>query len=331
MPFRIDVRQRRARDGQRDGNARANRRARRLIRTRARARRLRAGASSRRPYHASRAMSVSRVPSPRAPSFATFRDFANQRSRRSVRSPRVASSTEDAPDADVVADGVVLDACARFAWTWLVFGYAVPSALAARTLGDGADASTSLAAIAATCETVKAAAATVIVLDADEGVMARAKRASGVAMVREGCAYGVGAAVAARAVDGASGAVFGSADAVAERTDVSTLVASGSGAATAFGAFAAACVAAPFLEELFFRGFLLEQIEARTRSRAMAIAVSSVVFASAHFSIRDFASLTTCGVAFALAKTGPGGLGASFAAHALFNASVLIERAATSS
>ena len=275
-------------------------------------------------------MSIARAPSPCTSSFATFHVTTNQRSRRSHRSPRVASTPEDAPEDAAVADGAVLDACARFAWTWLVFGYAAPSALA-RGLGADADASTSLAAIAVTCETLKAVATTVIVRDADEGMIARATASDGVAAVRDGCAYGVVASTAARAADGASGFVFGSADAVAERMDVSTLVASGSGTLTAFGAFAAACVAAPFLEELFFRGFLLEQIEARTRSRAMAIAVSSVVFAAAHFSIRDFASLMTCGVAFALAKSGPGGLGASFAAHALFNASVLLERAATSS
>jgi hypothetical protein len=110
--------------------------------------------------------------------------------------------------------------------------------------------------------------------------------------------------------------------------DATTAHDAANGPACAMSDVGASCVVAPALEELFFRGFLCEDIRRRTSNAALAIGVSSAIFALAHFSLPDVPSLFACGVVFALASQSRGGVRSAFVAHALFNSSVLIERAA---
>ena len=141
-----------------------------------------------------------------------------------------------------------------------------------------------------------------------------------------GAAFGGVAGVLARAVDGLV-STTSTVDAVAAADAPTSLIAH-AGPFAASCAVVASCVVAPALEELFFRGFLCEDIRRRTSNAALAIGVSSAIFALAHFSLPDVPSLFACGVVFALASQSRGGVRSAFVAHALFNSSVLIERAA---
>lgn len=78
-------------------------------------------------------------------------------------------------------------------------------------------------------------------------------------------------------------------------------------------------VVAPLVEELFFRGLLLDAIRARW-STAAAVAGSSVVFGATHFQPLQFPALTLAGAVFAVAAVRTGRLGAAVAVHAGFNA-----------
>jgi len=78
-------------------------------------------------------------------------------------------------------------------------------------------------------------------------------------------------------------------------------------------------VVAPLVEELFFRGLLLDAIRARW-STAAAVVGSSVVFAATHFQPLQFPALTLAGAVFAVAAVRTGRLGAAVAVHAGFNA-----------
>jgi len=224
--------------------------------------------------------------------------------------------------------GDLVDASAKFAYAWVIFGYVVPSALAsAGEVASSADVAgeraVTLSVIMLACESAKAVA-TVRVLDGiDRGVVHSFAPAS-VGVATEGLRYGVIASVAARIVDAVYASFFD--HQVATNVDSSSLMTSAEDPLVTAYSIAASCAAAPFLEELFFRGFLCEEIRARTRSDVLAIALSSVIFAAAHFSPRDFASLTTCGALFALARQSPGGVRASILAHATYNASVLAEQ-----
>ena len=240
------------------------------------------------------------------------------------------SGAEDDGNAMVgVPVGDLVDASAKFAYAWVIFGYVIPSALA--TVGVGEVASSAdvageramtLSVIMLACETAKAVA-TVRALSTASIEASRVVRPASVGVASEGLRYGLTASVASRIVDAVYASLFNFQ--VDSSVDSSSLMESAEDPLATACSVAASCVVAPFLEELFFRGFLCEDIRARTRSDVLAIALSSIIFAAAHFSPQDFASLAACGSLFALARQSPGGVRASILAHATYNASVLIE------
>lgn len=252
-----------------------------------------------------------------------------RRSRARVRAlERDAERDENATVGVPVGD--LVDASVKFAYAWVIFGYVVPSALASVGVGEVASSAdvageraVTLSVIMLACESAKAVA-TVRVLDGIDRGVAHSFAPATVGVATEGLRYGVIASVAARIVDAAYASFFDYQ--VATNVDSSSLMTSAEDPLATACSVAASCAAAPFLEELFFRGFLCEDIRARTRSDVFAIALSSVIFAAAHFSPRDFASLATCGALFALARQSSGGVRASILAHATYNASVLIEQ-----
>jgi len=78
-------------------------------------------------------------------------------------------------------------------------------------------------------------------------------------------------------------------------------------------------VVAPLVEELFFRGLLLDAIRTRWGTVA-AVAGTSVVFGATHFQPLQFPALTLAGAVFAIAAARTGRLGTAVAVHAGFNA-----------
>ncbi|MCU1491854.1 MAG: hypothetical protein JWM85_3259 [Acidimicrobiaceae bacterium] len=89
------------------------------------------------------------------------------------------------------------------------------------------------------------------------------------------------------------------------------------------------CIGAPFFEELFFRGLLQGQLVARF-GPWMAIPVTAVVFGAAHISndpgvggLLLALSVGAAGVVLGVTRLLSGRLGASMAAHSLFNATAL--------
>ena len=108
------------------------------------------------------------------------------------------------------------------------------------------------------------------------------------------------------------------------------------------------CVLAPATEELFFRGFVLPACDRVVGNVAVSIAATAGLFAAVHFSPRDAASLFAAGCAFGAAAVDwdsstkkmnasdasdanatmgftAAGLAVPTAAHATFNAGVLLE------
>lgn len=81
-------------------------------------------------------------------------------------------------------------------------------------------------------------------------------------------------------------------------------------------------VLAPILEETIFRGFLLTSLT-RYMSLPTAAAVSSVLFAACHLSIRDFPQLVALGFIMGLAYGRSRNLLTSIAIHAAWNSSVV--------
>jgi uncharacterized protein len=81
-------------------------------------------------------------------------------------------------------------------------------------------------------------------------------------------------------------------------------------------------VGAPVVEELFFRGLLLRAV-ARRFGDGWGLAVSSVVFALAHFEGIQLPALIAVGVVFGLLALRRGRLGPGIFAHAAFNAVVV--------
>ena len=217
-----------------------------------------------------------------------------------------------------------MDTSLKFAYAWAAFGYVVPSAALAAMV-DADDLGASLAVVQLSCESAKAAA-TVRVLDEIDRGVGSLSSSDDDGFVARGAAFGGVAVVLARAVDGLV-STTSTVDAVAAADAPTSLIAH-AGPFAASCAVVASCVVAPALEELFFRGFLCEDIRRRTSNGALAIGVSSAIFALAHFSLPDVPSLFACGVVFALASQSRGGVRSAFVAHALFNSSVLIERAA---
>ena len=75
---------------------------------------------------------------------------------------------------------------------------------------------------------------------------------------------------------------------------------------------------APFVEEIFFRGFLQQAIR-RKLGEYGTIAVTAVVFAAVHMNLRFFIPLTVLGVLLSYLYSRTGTLAAPITVHALHN------------
>ena len=84
-----------------------------------------------------------------------------------------------------------------------------------------------------------------------------------------------------------------------------------------------AAVAAPFYEEIIFRGFLLPSLT-RYISPWGAIIVSSLIFAVAHLNISEILPLTTLGIILGVVYTRSGNLLSSILMHSLWNTGTLV-------
>jgi membrane protease YdiL (CAAX protease family) len=82
-------------------------------------------------------------------------------------------------------------------------------------------------------------------------------------------------------------------------------------------------VAAPLLEELFYRGLWLRSVEKRFGPVA-GVAVSSLIFALVHFEPYDFLALFGFAVVIAVLALRTGRLGPSIWAHVAFNLTAVI-------
>ena len=78
-------------------------------------------------------------------------------------------------------------------------------------------------------------------------------------------------------------------------------------------------VAAPIVEEIFYRGLLLRALERRTGT-TWAIVLSSFVFAISHFELLPFPALFLFGAGAAVLAVRTGRLGPGIAAHFAYNA-----------
>ena len=82
-------------------------------------------------------------------------------------------------------------------------------------------------------------------------------------------------------------------------------------------------VVAPIVEELFFRGLLLDRMRRRWGT-ATAVVASSLFFGATHLQPLQFAGLTLAGLVFAAAVVRTGRLGTAIAVHAGFNATTFV-------
>ncbi len=82
-------------------------------------------------------------------------------------------------------------------------------------------------------------------------------------------------------------------------------------------------VAAPILEELFYRGLWLKAIEARLGT-AWAVVLSSVLFGAIHFQLYDFPALATIGLLAAILTVKFKRLGPAIWLHVAFNLTAVI-------
>jgi membrane protease YdiL (CAAX protease family) len=82
-------------------------------------------------------------------------------------------------------------------------------------------------------------------------------------------------------------------------------------------------VGAPLVEELFFRGLLLRGLAGRLPA-PVAVVVTGLLFALAHFEAVQFAGLALFGVVLGVLAWRSGRLGPSVAAHAAFNAAAVV-------
>ena len=82
-------------------------------------------------------------------------------------------------------------------------------------------------------------------------------------------------------------------------------------------------VAAPIVEELFFRGFLQPAFGARF-GRRWGVAASSLLFAAVHLQALQFAALALFGLVAALLTERFGRLGPAIWAHVGFNATAVV-------
>jgi membrane protease YdiL (CAAX protease family) len=82
-------------------------------------------------------------------------------------------------------------------------------------------------------------------------------------------------------------------------------------------------VAAPIIEELFFRGLLLRSIEARWND-TLALLASSILFGLAHFELLQLPALVLFGLVAGYCAQRTGRLGMSIWAHVGFNATTVV-------
>jgi membrane protease YdiL (CAAX protease family) len=82
-------------------------------------------------------------------------------------------------------------------------------------------------------------------------------------------------------------------------------------------------IGAPLFEELFFRGLLLRSLLGRLPA-VVAILITSVLFALAHFEAVQFAGLAVFGVVVGYLAWRTGRLGPSIGAHVAFNAAAVL-------
>ena len=82
-------------------------------------------------------------------------------------------------------------------------------------------------------------------------------------------------------------------------------------------------VVAPIVEELFFRGLLLDTMRRRWGT-ATAVVASSLFFGAIHLQLLQFAGLTLAGLVFAAAVVRTGRLGTAITVHAGFNATTFV-------
>lgn len=87
--------------------------------------------------------------------------------------------------------------------------------------------------------------------------------------------------------------------------------------------FAFLAVGAPIVEELFFRGLLLRSLLSRVRA-PIAIVLSALLFALAHFEAVQFGGLAAFGVVLGVLAWRTGRLAPGMAAHAAFNAAAVV-------
>lgn len=258
--------------------------------------------------------------------------------RRSAIDSSIRSTNVDGESSEPLKSSQVLNASAQFAYAWVAFGYVLPSALAGALgvsvsvvdpsrAGISSEDARALAGVLFTCESAKLASTLWIlskVGGGEGGACASTKKQLETKdVIVQGTQYGAAAAVAARLIDFST---LGGGNTV----NAASLFASGDATVVAL-TVASSCLVAPYMEEAFFRRFLFEDLRRRVGSDPVAIAISSLLFAGAHFSVDDFASLAVCGACFALAVRSAGGFPAAFLAHALYNASVFVETAVASS
>lgn len=82
-------------------------------------------------------------------------------------------------------------------------------------------------------------------------------------------------------------------------------------------------VVAPIVEELFFRGLLLDTMRRRWGT-VIAVVASSTFFGATHLQPLQFAGLTLAGLVFAGAVVRTGRIGSAIAVHAGFNATTFV-------
>ncbi|NEQ95639.1 MAG: CPBP family intramembrane metalloprotease [Cyanothece sp. SIO2G6] len=87
--------------------------------------------------------------------------------------------------------------------------------------------------------------------------------------------------------------------------------------------FLTAAIAAPLFEELFFRGFLLPSLT-RYMSTWGAIAISSLLFATAHLSVSEILPLTVLGMVLGFVYSRTNNLLAPMMVHSLWNSATML-------
>ena len=177
-------------------------------------------------------------------------------------------------------------------------------------------------------------------------------RASVAADALRGVAFGSAASVAARLADAAVDAVNAEAShAGAPGGGALALLDGEVGGSIVVALVVSSCAIAPVLEELFFRGFALPACERTVGNAWLSVTCTAGLFAAVHFSVKDAPSLFVAGCFFGFAAVDANGragvdanrrdgatgvredgkdgrvvgLAAPTAAHATFNAGVLLE------